>query len=51
MDIKKEDFENLLSEYWYVLQCGKSGCKVFSNEINQKEAYFNELVKLYKWEK
>ena len=44
----EQDIENILSGYWYNLQCYKNGLTSMKVEIENQEKYVTEMMKKYK---
>jgi hypothetical protein len=43
-----DDFSNLVSAYWYILECYRNGLHPFSNELQKDEDWIIALMDKYK---
>lgn len=45
--VLKTDLESALQGYWYVVECYKSGCSLFPNEMESHEKFIKDMMKKY----
>lgn len=43
-----DDFSNIVSAYWYILECYKGNCKPFPDELQKNEDWIISIMDKYK---